>query len=59
MGDEESRREDARIEAAIDKALLRGDMGYCHVCRDATARKDEDDRWLCRYCAKMMNEPGD
>lgn len=59
MGDDESRAEDARIEAAIDKALVRGDMGYCWYCKDPTARQDEDGRWLCRYCAKMMDEPGD
>ena len=59
MGDDESRREDARIEAAIERGLRNGTMGKCWYCKDITNHKDIFARWLCSYCERMMENPGD
>lgn len=65
MGDDESRREDARIEAHIDRALLNGTWGYCFWCNDPTPYRERDEeseefgRWVCRPCQRMMDNPGD
>jgi hypothetical protein len=32
LGDDESRREDARIESLIDKAIRDGRIATCHAC---------------------------
>ena len=63
MSDDETRREDARIEAAIDRALKDGIWGTCWYCGDPTPHKDPNGepfyRWLCRPCERMMADPGD
>ena len=61
MGDDESRREDARIEGIIERNLRNGTMGYCWYCGDPTdnCKGDTEDRWLCRPCQRMMDNPGD
>jgi len=62
MSDDETRREDARQEAAIDRALRKGMMGYCWFCDKLTLRRaPEDDeyfdRWICNACKEKVNEP--
>jgi hypothetical protein len=64
MGDDECRKEDARVEAAIDRALELGTMGQCELCGDITSHKEPETvlyypRWICKYCQRMMAEPGD
>ena len=61
MSDDETRREDARIEAHIDRALKNGTMGVCG-CGDVTSQKGEDPDtgetyWVCWICS--MDEEGD
>jgi hypothetical protein len=58
MGDDESRREDTRMEAAIERAIRRGDMGECG-CGTVTSHKGVDEvgesyRWLCQRCHKHV-----
>jgi len=56
MGDDESRREDARVDNLIDKAIRDGRIAECHHC----GREDwvkygayDDERIpLCRRCFK-------
>jgi len=58
MGDDESRRDDARQEAAIDKAIRDGRIAYCHHCGDqdwvewVDVYDDEEPVPLCRDCKK-------
>ena len=64
MSDDESRREDARIEAAIARVLKNRTMGYCELCGDETSHREPENeeyypRWICKYCQRMMAEPGD
>ena len=61
MSDDETRRNDARIESAIERALRNGKMGYCWYCGTPTdnSKGDTDYRWLCRPCERMMDAPGD
>ena len=59
MGDEESRREDARIDAAIGKALQRGDMLECPCCGIITVpyfNSYDDEKRLprCKACVKLV-----
>jgi hypothetical protein len=56
LGDYESRMEDARMEVAIKKAIIRGDMGECD-CGSITSHKGVDEvgepyGWLCKRCQK-------
>lgn len=63
MSDDEGRRDEARIEAAIERGLRNGlrngTMGHCWYCKDITNHKDIFARWLCSYCERMMENPGD
>lgn len=59
MSDDETRREDARIEARIERNLRNGTWGICWYCKDPTPKKDVDERWCCSPCQRMMADPGD
>ena len=58
MGDDESRREDARREVLIDKAIRSGKINYCHRCGDQDwvdyidIYDDSEPVPLCHSCAK-------
>lgn len=56
MGDLESRMEDARMDAAIDRAIARGDMGECYWCGVPTpyvyTEDEEIYQWMCKSCYK-------
>lgn len=58
MGDDESRREDARQEVLIEKAIRAGKIAYCHRCGDQDwvewieVYADAEPVALCRDCAK-------
>ncbi len=62
MGDEESRREDARIEALQDRGLRNGSLVECQSCGDIRARgeveqvMEEIGEPLCRRCADKRKE---
>ena len=66
MADDEGRREDAKVEAAIDRAMRHGMMGYCAICGDETFGRESEEvadyyppRWICKICQRMMADPGD
>ena len=66
MGDDESRREDARVEVMIDRALRNGTWGICVICGDPTPHQEPEEvaqhyspRWICKPCERMMDAPGD
>jgi hypothetical protein len=56
MGDDESRREDARIEVMIERALRNGSMATCHACGNEDwveyGAFDDERIPLCRPCMK-------
>lgn len=61
MSDDETRRADAMQEAAIERALRKGEMGYCWFCDSLTTKRaPEDDeyfdRWICKACQSKLKE---
>jgi hypothetical protein len=59
VGDDESRREDARQEVLIDRAIRDGKIMYCHHCGDQdwiewveVYAYPAEPVPLCRGCAK-------
>lgn len=59
MGDDESRREDARQEIAIDRAIRDGRIAYCHICGEQdwidwieVYKYPAEPVPLCKKCAK-------
>jgi len=62
MGDDESRREDARIEAQIEKGLCNGTLAECPYCYDIRDTKEmeeiyeETEEVMCRRCRVRREE---
>ena len=68
MGDEESRKEDARIEELQDRGLRSGKLAKCPVCgdirtwseiaeiRDEMEMMDETEPPMCRQCWDKRKE---
>ena len=62
MGDDESRREDARIEVASERGLRNGTLAECSRCGDIRRRgeiaevMEETDEPMCRQCALRLEE---
>ena len=56
MGDDESRREDARVDALIDKAIREWRIAECHHCGSEDwveyGAYDREEIPLCRRCYK-------
>lgn len=49
-------------DAPMARSICRtGKMGLCRLCKDPTTSRDKTDMryWLCSYCQRMMDEPGD
>ena len=71
MGDEESRKEDARIEELQDRGLRSGKLAECPVCgdirtwseiaeiRDEMEMMDETEPPMCRRCRDRREEDAD
>ena len=60
MADDEGRREEARIDALIERALRNGTMGEC-ACGEITSQIGEDpdtgeEYWVCKRCVKDVFE---
>lgn len=60
MADDGGRREEYRMEAAIARAISRGNIGYCEYCGEITSHKGEDEvgepcGWLCKQCRKILH----
>ena len=51
MGDDESRREDARIEALQDRGLRNGTLAECQPCGDIRARGEIE------FVMELIGEP--